>query len=160
MAITIAVETPLQDDVRELVQALNAYLNPLSPPEFQFQMTVEQMADPRTTVFVARDESGRAVGMGALKIESDEMAEVKRMYTRPEVRGQRVGSRLLEAITELARQKGIPHLMLETGNVPGFEPAHRLYTNAGFTRCGAFLDYPESKYSAFFEKWLTEPAIA
>lgn len=160
MAITIAVETPLQDDVRELVKALNAYLNPLSPPEFQFQMTVEQMADPRTTVFVARDEGGRAVGMGALKIESDEMAEVKRMYTRPEVRGQRVGSRLLEAITELARQKGIPHLMLETGNVAGFEPAHRLYTNAGFTRCGAFLDYPESKYSAFFEKWLTEPAVA
>lgn len=64
MAVTIAIETPLQDDVRELVTLLNAYLQPLSPPEFQFQMTVEQMADPKTTVFVARDESGRAVGMG------------------------------------------------------------------------------------------------
>ena len=44
MAVTLAIETPLQDDVRELVKALNAYLNPLSPKEFQFQMTVEQMA--------------------------------------------------------------------------------------------------------------------
>jgi putative acetyltransferase len=160
MAITIAIETPLQDDVRQLVKELNAYLNPLSPPEFQFQMTVEQMADPKTTLFVARDESGAAVGMGALKIESAEIAEVKRMYTRPEIRGQRIGVLLLEAITELARQKGIPHLMLETGNVEGFEPAKRLYERAGFTPCGAFLDYPDSKWSAFYEKWLTEPAVA
>jgi putative acetyltransferase len=160
MAVTIAIETPLQDDVRQLVKELNAYLNPLSPPEFQFQMTVEQMANSATTLFVARDEAGQAVGMGALKVESDDMAEVKRMYTRPEIRGQRIGVALLDAITELARQKGISHLMLETGDVAGFEPAHRLYSKAGFTRCGAFLDYPESKYSAFFEKWLSQPTNA
>lgn len=154
MSVTIAVETPLQDDVRELVRQLNAHLNPLTPPEFQFQMTVEQMAGPATTVFVARNELSKAVGMGALKVESAEMAEVKRMYTVPAVRGQRVGSALLDRITELARDKGIRHLMLETGSVAGFEPAHRLYSNAGFTRCGAFLDYPDSPYSAFFEKWL------
>lgn len=157
MAVSVAVETPLQDDVRELVALLNAYLKPLSPPEFQFQMTVEQMSDPKTTVFVARDETGRAVGMGALKVESDDMAEVKRMFTRPEIRGQRIGSALLARIEALAVEKGIAHLMLETGDTPGFEPAHRLYTNSGFTRCGAFLDYPDSEYSAFFEKWLTPP---
>lgn len=67
---------------------------------------------------------------------------------------------LLDAITELARQKGVAHLVLETGDVEGFEPAHRLYSKAGFTRCGAFLDYPESKYSAFFEKWLGQPVVA
>jgi putative acetyltransferase len=160
MAVTVAIESPLQDDVRQLVKELNAYLNPLSPPEFQFQMTVEQMADSATTLFVARDESGAAVGMGALKVQSPEMAEVKRMYTRPEIRGQRIGVVLLDAIVALARDKGIPHLMLETGNVEGFEPAHRLYSKAGFTRCGAFLDYPESEYSAFFEKWLQQPAVA
>jgi putative acetyltransferase len=155
MAVTIAVETPLQDDVRELVRDLNAYLNPLSPKEFQFQMTVEQMADAKTTLFVARDESGRAVGMGALKVETPELAEVKRMFTRPEVRGQRVGSALLRAIETLGREKGIAALKLETGEGDGFVPAHRVYTKAGFTRCGAFLDYPDSGYSAFFEKRLS-----
>src|SRR4051812_41150906 len=99
MAVTIAIETPLQDEVRELVRQLNDYLNPLSPSEFQFQMTVDQMAEPETTLFVARDESGRAVGMGALKVHSPELGEVKRMYTVPEVRGERVGSALLRAIT-------------------------------------------------------------
>jgi putative acetyltransferase len=154
MAVTIAVETPLQDDVRELVRALNAYLNPLSPKQFQFQMTVEQMADPATTLFVARDDAGRAVGMGALKVETAEMAEVKRMFTLPEVRGQRVGSAILAAVEKLARDKGIEVLKLETGEGAGFEPAQRLYGNSGFVRCAAFLDYPDSGYSAFFEKRL------
>jgi putative acetyltransferase len=155
MAVTLAIETPLQDDVRELVRALNAYLNPLSPREFQFQMTVEQMADTATTLFVARDDTGRAVGMGALKIETPELAEVKRMFTLPDVRGQRVGSAILAAVEALAREKGIAVLKLETGEGPGFEPAQRLYMNSGFTRCGAFLDYPDSGYSAFFEKRLS-----
>jgi putative acetyltransferase len=154
MAVTITVETPLQDDVRQFVAELNAYLNPLSPPEFQFQMTVEQMAEPHTTLFVARDEAGSAIGMGALKVHEAEMAEVKRMYTLPEVRGQRVGRLLLDAIENLAREKRIALLKLETGNVTGFEPAWRLYERSGFVRCGAFLDYPDSDYSAFFEKRL------
>jgi hypothetical protein len=38
MAIAIAVETPLQDDVRAMVADLNAYMIPLTPREFQFQL--------------------------------------------------------------------------------------------------------------------------
>lgn len=151
MAISIAVETPLQDDVRELVAKLNDHLLPLSPVEFQFKMTVEQMADSGTTLFVARDETGRAVGMGALKVHSAELGEVKRMFTDPEVRGKRIGSALLDAIVSLAREKGLPTLMLETGTGPGMAEAHRLYTRSGFVTRGPFLDYPDSEWSAFFE---------
>ncbi len=159
MTVTIGIETPLQDDVRELVAELNAYLRPLSPPEFQFQMTVEQMADPQTTLFVARDESGRAVGMGALKVETPELAEVKRMFARPEARGQGVGHVILAAVEGLARAKGISALKLETGVGEGFAAAHRVYERGGFTRCGAFLDYPDSGHSAFFEKRLGPVAL-
>jgi putative acetyltransferase len=160
LGATIAVETPLQEDVRALVAALNAHLNPLSPKEFQFQMTVEQMADAATTLFVARDGAGRAVGIGALKVQSPEMGEVKRMFTLPEIRGQRIGARLLEAITGLAKEKGLAVLMLETGEAPGFEGAWRLYERAGFVRRGAFLDYPDSGWSRFYEKPIGQPAIA
>jgi putative acetyltransferase len=156
MTVTIRQETPLQDDVRELVALLNEHLLPLSPLEFQFKMTVEQMAGDDTTVFVARDETGRAVGIGALKVAEKGEAEVKRMFTRPEVRGQRVGVALLQTITDLARGKGVEHLMLETGTGPGFEGAHRLYTRSGFTPCGPFFDYPDSEWSAFFEKRVTD----
>ncbi|EXL06025.1 GNAT family N-acetyltransferase [Brucella anthropi] len=156
MAIRVSVETPLQDDVRALVEGLNAHLLPLSPLEFQFKMTVEQMAGPDTTVFVARDEDGKAVGCGALKMHEDGVGEVKRMFTLPEVRGKRVGSVLVDAIVDQARAKGISRLVLETGTGPGFAGAWRLYENSGFTRCGVVLDYPDSEYSAFFEKRLVE----
>lgn len=160
MAISIAIETPLQDDVRGLVARLNDHLLPLSPLEFQFKMTVEQMADSDTTLFVARDESGRAVGMGALKAHGPDQSEVKRMYTVPEVRGQRVGRQLLERIVVLARDRGMSVIMLETGTGEGMAEAHRLYSRYGFVPRGPFLDYPDSEWSAFFELKLDEEQVA
>jgi putative acetyltransferase len=151
MAVTIAIESPLQDDVRALVAQLNDHLLPLSPLEFQFKMTVEQMADSATTLFVARDAAGKAVGMGALKMHGSELGEVKRMFTLPEVRGQRVGRQLLEQIVDLARERKLPVVMLETGTGEGMAEAHRLYTRYGFVPRGPFLDYPDSEWSAFFE---------
>ena len=151
MAVTIAIESPLQDDVRALVAQLNDHLLPLSPLEFQFKMTVEQMADSATTLFVARDAAGKAVGMGALKMHGPELGEVKRMFTLPEVRGQRVGRQLLEQIVDLARERKLPVVMLETGTGEGMAEAHRLYTRYGFVPRGPFLDYPDSEWSAFFD---------
>ena len=156
MALAITTETPLQDDVRMLVAELNAYMIPLTPREFQFQLTVEQMAEPGVTLFVARDEVGRAVGMGALKEHDADLGEVKRMYTLPEIRGQRAGAELIARIEDMARERGLKSLKLETGEAPGFEPAWRLYERGGFSQCGAFLDYPDSGYSRFYEKKLTQ----
>lgn len=154
MTLTIAVETPLQDDVRDMVRALNDYLRPLTPPQFQFQLTVEQMAEPTVTLFVARNESGAAIGMGALKEHGAGLGEVKRMYTYPQFRGSRVGARILERIEGLAQKKAVNRLVLETGEASGFEPAWRVYERSGFTVCGAVLDYPDSGFSRFYEKKL------
>lgn len=154
MAVSIAVETPLQDDVRNLVAALNDFLIPLSPPEFQFQLTVEQMAEPSVTLFVARDDAAKAVGMGALKDHGSSLGEVKRMFTLPEIRGQRVGSALLASIEARARERGISRLVLETGTV-GMEESWRLYERGGFVPCGVVLDYPDSIHNRFYEKRLS-----
>lgn len=156
MPVTIAVETPLQDDVRDMVAELNAIMIPLTPREFQFQLTAEQMAEPSITLFVARDEAGNAVAMGALKDHGGGLGEVKRMYTRPIVRGKRVGSAILQRIEALAAEKSLARLVLETGEAPGFEAAYRVYERGGFTVCGAVLDYPDSGYSRFYEKKITQ----
>ena len=154
MAAAIAIETPLQDDVRTMVAALNATMMPLTPREFQFQLTVEQMAEPTVTLFVAREADGHPVGMGALKNHGDGVGEVKRMFTLPEVRGKRIGARILQHIETLAREKAMSRLVLETGEAEGFEPAWRVYERGGFTRCGPVLDYPDSGFSRFYEKKL------
>lgn len=152
MDLAIAAETPLQDDVRDMVSALNAHMIPLTPREFQFQLTVEQMAEPSVTVFVARNGDGNAIGMASLKEHGEGLGEVKRMFTKPEVRGQRVGSALLRQVEQRARDRGLSRLVLETGEAPGFEAAWRIYERSGFTQCGAVLDYPDSGYSRFYEK--------
>jgi putative acetyltransferase len=154
MAYAIASETPLQDDVRAMVAALNDHLIPLSPREFQFQMTVEQMAGRDTILFVARDGDGRAVGMGALKVHEGGFGEVKRMYTDPSVRGSGVGRKLLKAIEAAARDRGLHVLKLETGGTPGFEDTWAVYQRCGFSRCGVFADYPDTQYNVFYEKKL------
>ena len=151
MAVEIAVETPLQDDVRALVAELNAALLELTPPEHCYHLTVEQMAGSDTTVFIARD-NGLAVGCGALKRHDDATGEVKRMYTRPSHRGQKIGAEIVGRVEALARQEGLTRLVLETGD--RHPAAWTVYERAGFTRCGPVLDYPDSEWSVFYEKSL------
>jgi putative acetyltransferase len=149
--LTLAVETPLQDDVRALIAELNEVLLALTPPEFCFHMTADEMARPDTTVFVARDE-GRAVACGALRRHEGGVGEVKRMYTRPSHAGRGIGGRILAEIEALARAEGFARLVLETGH--RHPAAWRVYERGGFARCGVVLDYPESAYSVFYEKSL------
>ncbi len=151
MTIAISVETPLQDDVRTLVSELNAVLLELTPPEHCHHLTVEQMADADTTVFVARD-GGQAVACGALKRHDGGIGEVKRMYTRPTHRGRRIGERIVARIEALARSEGLERLVLETGD--RHHAAWKVYERSGFARCGPVLDYPDVTWSVFYDKKL------
>jgi putative acetyltransferase len=156
MAITVKPEAPLQDDVRKLIGELNENLLALTPPEFCYHMTAEQMAQPDTTVFLARDD-GTAVACGALRRHADRTGEVKRMYTRPSHQGRGIGGRILAEIEALVHKEGSKRLVLETGD--RHPAAWRVYERAGFVRCGRVLDYPDSPHSVFYEKAVA-PEIA
>ena len=149
MSLTIAVETPLQDDVRALIAELNAVLLELTPPEHCHHLTVEQMAGADTTVFIARD-GGTAVACGALKRHAGGVGEVKRMYTRPSHRGRKIGEQIVARIEAAARSEGLKRLVLETGD--RHHAAWKVYENAGFARCGPVLDYADVKWSVFYDK--------
>ncbi len=153
MAIVIDIETPLQDEVRTLVAELNAVLLDLTPPEHCHHLTVEQMADADTTVFIARD-GGAAVACGALKRHGDGVGEVKRMYTRPSHRGRRIGEQIVARIEAMARAEGLKRLVLETGD--RHYAAWKVYERSGFTRCGPVLDYADVKWSVFYDKALAD----
>ena len=151
MAVAIAMESPLSDEVRLLISELNETLLALTPPEHCYHMTAEEMAGPETTVFIARD-NGRAIACGALRRHGGRVGEVKRMYTRPEAQRRGIGGAILARIVELARAEGVDRLVLETGD--RHPAAWRVYERAGFTRCGAVLDYPDTPFSVFYEKSL------
>jgi putative acetyltransferase len=150
--IDVAIESPLSEDVRMLVARLNAALHALTPPEHCHHLTVEQMAGPDTTVFVARDD-GRAVACGALKRHRGGVGEVKRMYTLPAYEGQGIGGRIVAVIEAMARAEGLNELVLETGD--RHPAAWRVYERAGFARLSKpVLDYPDSEWSVFYKKAL------
>ena len=151
MPITIAEESPLQPEISALIAELNATLLALTPAEFCHHMTVEQMAGPETTVFIARRD-GEVVGCGALRRIDATSGEVKRMFVRPALQGAGLGGRILSAIEEKALAEGINTLMLETGH--NFHAAFRVYERAGFERRGAFGDYSESPFTVFYGKQL------
>src|SRR5262249_36552668 len=115
-------------------------------------MTVEQMAQPDTTLFVAR-EAGQAVAMGAIRRHADGVAEVKRMYTLPSHQGRGLGRAIVAKIEATAREEGFTRLVLETGS--NFDAAKRVYELSGFAECGPLLDYPPSAWTAFYAKALT-----
>ncbi len=157
MSVKIEQENPLREDVRVLIAELNEALLALTPPDYCFHLTADEMAQADTTVFVARAD-GEAVACGALRRHGQGVGEVKRMYTRPEWRGQKIGKRILGHIEQLARHESLERLVLETGD--RHPAAWRVYERAGFARCGAVLDYPDTSYSVFYEKRLAAPSAS
>lgn len=151
MTIEIAVEPPLQDDLRRLVAELDEELFVLTPPEFCYPFSVDEMADGATTVFVARD-NGAAVGCGALRRHAGGIGEIKRMYTRPSHRGLKIGARIVALIEHRAREDGLVRLVLETGH--RHPAAWSIYERAGFRRCSPVLGYPDTEWSVFYDKAL------
>jgi putative acetyltransferase len=149
VAVSVAIESPLRDDVRGLIRELNEVLNAASPPEVRFQMTPVEMSGPDTTVFIAR-ENGIAIACGALRRHDSGVAEVKRMYTVPSHQGRDIGGRILNEIERMARAEGYKCLVLQTGD--RMPAASRVYEHDGFACCQPVVGYPDSPHSVCYEK--------
>jgi len=104
-------------------------------------------------VFLVAEQAGAVLGCGALAMRG-EHAEIKAMFTAPEARGKGVATALLQALEARARGADVTRLRLETGEA--LAEAMRLYRRMGFTRCGAFGDYPDTGASVFMEKRLSD----
>jgi putative acetyltransferase len=152
MTVSIALESPLQADVRRLIADAHAYAASLYPAESNHYLGVEALAAPAVVFLVARDSGGRAIGTGALKQVGDRLGEVKQMWTDPESRGRGVGRRLLDSIETHARRLRITRLALETGIHNG--EALGLYRASGFQDCPPFADYKPDPLSVFLAKTL------
>ena len=154
--ITISPERADQPDVVALLADLDRYLASLYPPEANFIMDVRELLAPDVVFLVARAGT-QAVGTGAARVVGAEPAtgghaygEIKRMYVDPAYRGERLGGKLLAAVEDQLRARGVRLATLETGHTQ-FE-AIRLYERAGYTVRGPFGSYPDNGLSVFYEK--------
>jgi putative acetyltransferase len=147
--LTILQEPPDQPDVLALIEALDAQMTALYPPESNHLLDIAALSDPAVTFLVVR-ERGEVVGCGALLRDPRGWGEVKRMIVRPERRGRGIGKRVLAELEAITRAARLPLLRLETG-IHNTD-ALALYRGAGFVECAAFGDYRPDPLSVFMEK--------
>jgi GNAT superfamily N-acetyltransferase len=95
-----------------------------------FTRELPHLLGPRGRLLVARTGPD-VVGVGALRPVDAEIAEIKRMYVRPEARGHGIGRAILERLLADAAAIGYRVARLETATF--MREAHALYRSLGFT---------------------------
>lgn len=148
--------TQATNEARALLAALDAELQGSYSCDVNHALTVEQVFEPKVHFFLVRTENA-AIACGAVTGDSDCVAELKRMYVMPEMRGRGVVQALIAHLEATATALGFTHLALETGDT--LIAAMKAYERAGFKRCAAFGSYarlPAHRLtrSVFFEKFL------
>jgi GNAT superfamily N-acetyltransferase len=149
MSAVITAERPDAPDAAALVEELEAYLTTLYPAAARHGYSVAKLISEGVSFFVLRCD-GRAAGCGGIQLFGTEYGELKRMYVRPEFRGQGLGKQLLDHLTDFARRRDVGLLRLETGVHQ--HAAIRLYEHEGFHATGRFGTYGDAPLSRFYEK--------
>lgn len=80
------------------------------------------------------------VGCVGLRRNDEHWCEMKRLYVKPEIRGLRLGDRLVEAALTEAKALGYSAIRLDT--LPDMLAAQRLYKRHGFVEIKPYYDTP------------------
>ena len=141
------------EDIRSLFSEYTDMLVSINP-EFHLYLEIQHYDDekenpslkyalPDGRLYLDISDDGIARGCIALRKLSDGKGEVKRLYIRPEYRGNGIATALVERIIEDARNIGYKELYLDT--LPELESAVRLYKSFGFEETGQYNDSPVDK---------------
>jgi putative acetyltransferase len=149
--ITIKHEDPGQPDVMLLLEARDALMQSLYPPESCHYLDIEAMRQPPMRFFSAAID-GEVLGCGGIWLHED-YAEIKSLYIKPKARGRGLAKTIMARLEAEARGANLKLVRLETG-IHQLE-ALGLYRALGYAERGSFGDYPvNDPNSVFMEKRL------
>lgn len=134
---------PYTDQIRNLIIEYTGRLN----RDLSFQNLDEELKDPakkytapQGEMLAAVDQNGIVHGMVAYHRHSDQRCEMKRLYVRPDTRGEHLGYRLISAIIDHAGKAGYQEMVLDT--IKPLHSAIHLYHQFGFQECEPYYDNP------------------
>ena len=111
----------------------------------------EKYLPPEGRLLCAQLDDGKIIGCVAYHKHTAERCEMKRLFVREGHREHHAGSKLIEAIINLARADGFKEMVLDT--ITPLESAIRLYKKFGFVETAPYYDNPMSDV-IYFKKEL------
>lgn len=132
MIIKNVTSEPLLSEVRDIFREYQESLG----FDLCFQNFEEEIDDlpgkyapPRGRLFLAINNE-EVAGCAALRPFQGEQCELKRLYVRPQYRGQKLGKLLVKKVINAAREIGYNQILLDT--MPVMAKAQDLYRSLGF----------------------------
>ncbi len=141
-AVRFELCDPEERPAIELLAAMRAELNDAyaSPSRLDNPPLAPAELRPPGGAYLVGYEGEDPVAGGGLRRLGDGVAEVKRMYVRPDARSRGVAAALLAALESTARSLGYATVRLDTG--PKQVHAQRLYRAAGYVDVAPYNDNP------------------
>ena len=136
------------EDFRRLVRELDADLQKRDGEEHTFYSQFNKI--DRIKHVVVAYVNNEAVGCGAIKEYSADAVELKRMYVKPDKRGQGVATEVLKALEAWAVEINYTKCILETGKKQ--PEAIGLYLKNGYAVIPNYGQYENVENSVCFEK--------
>lgn len=139
-------------EAQDLIAELDIYLQGFYPDESNHLDSVDVLSQENVYMVGAFVE-GELAGMGAVK-GFDDYGEMKRLYVKPEFRGQGLARMIIGELENHLINLGRGEAKLETGIYQ--TEAIRLYRKLGYVDCPPFGDYGEDPYSVYMVKSILE----
>lgn len=118
---------------------------------------LERQYGPPAGCLLLVEQDRQALGCCGVRLWENDIAELKRMYLKPELRGQGLGATLLMRALEQAGALGYKRIRLDT--LPSMQAAIHIYRRFGFTDIPAYRENP-AEGVLYLEKNLSTPAIS
>jgi GNAT superfamily N-acetyltransferase len=145
-------------EVERLVAALLAEL----AERYEDDSETIARTDPGASWVLLVDDDGSAVGCGAVQRLAksvpgapEDHGEIKRVFVERRARGRGLSRVLMDALLEVARERGCTWMQLETGDVQ--PEAIGLYESSGWRRVPNYGQYVDDPRSVCFGLSLVEP---
>jgi len=141
------------EDLNQVRYLMNKYASSLGLDlRYQcFEKEIEELpgkyAPPTGYLFLAK-YGGAPTGCIALRRIDDSICEMKRLYVRPDYRGEGIGRRLVESLISKAVELGYDAMKLDTREV--MKEAISLYKSVGFVETAAYT-YNPSEDAVYLE---------
>jgi ribosomal protein S18 acetylase RimI-like enzyme len=135
-------------DAIRLVNELSVILEELTGASGKNSFDPDDTYLPRALFVVAYNEKQEAIGCGAIRPLTQEIAEVKRMYAKSRTQG--VGTKILSYLEIQAQRYGYTYLRLETRLIN--TQAVSFYEKSGYHRIPNYGKYKNKSEAVCFEK--------